>query len=146
MDAKVCLVDIGSADGLRLTASITCPFLQELAALPRCQGSGEGELCIASKGECLVPKDLENCQDGYGALFSVFQKGSATTCPRTSAVKKHDAETLHLEWTAIAAVVVAALLLGGLALAILVRRLQGSQKATTAHDGTATDCHKTLST
>ena len=140
----VCLVDIGCADGLRLTPSITCPFPQELAALPRCQGSGAGELCIANKGECSVPKNLENCQGWYGTRFSVYQKETgttrtSTTYTRTSAVvvvaREPEAEAFHLEGTTIAALVVAALLLGGIALAIIVRE---SKKATSPDGGPST--------
>lgn len=150
---KVCLVDIGCADGLRLrpVPSVTCPVPQELAALPRCQGSGGGELCIASKGECFVPKDLENCQDWYGTRFSVYQKESGTTrtsttytrtsYTRTSTVfvvvaNEPEAEVFQLEASTIGAMVVAALVLGGLALVVVVQHLRESQKAT-APDGGA---------
>ena len=140
----VCLVDIGCADGLRLTPSITCPFPQELAALPRCQGSGAGKLCIANKGECSVPEDLENCQDWYGTPFSVYQKETgttrtSTTYTRTNTVvvvaREPEAEAFHLEWPTIAALVVAALLLGGIAVAVIVRE---SKKATSPDGGPST--------
>lgn len=153
---EVCLVDIGCGDGLRLLPrpSVTCPSPQEL---PRCQGSGGGELCIASKGECFVPKDLEdNCQDWYGTRFSVYQKETGTTrtsttytrttytrtsYTRTSTVfvvvaNEPEAEVFQLEASTIGAMVVAALVLGGLALVVVVQHLRESQKAT-APDGGA---------
>ena len=143
---KVCLVDIGCADGLRLTPLLTstCPSPQEVAALPRCQGSGAGELCIANKGECFVPTDLRNCGGWYGRRFSVYQKATgttrtSTTYTRTSTVgvvgREVDAEAFQLEGTTIAALVVAGLFLGGIALTVLLAHLRDSQKAASPDDG-----------
>ena len=87
---------------------------------------------------------MKNCQDWYGTRFSVYQKETGTTrtnttFTRTNAVvvvaRKPEAEAFHLEGTTIAALVVAALSLGGIALALIVR---DTKKATSPDGGPST--------
>ena len=75
---EVCLLDISCQDGLQLTPADACP--QELWRLPTCEGPGfrTGDFCVASKGQCLIPENLQNCQDNVGVPFSVYRKGNAT--------------------------------------------------------------------